>query len=129
MAARLAVLAAAALLAGFGVSSLRDTRACRLAGNGLLLYALSDAPLLDVSDFERECRGARTLALTARALAEHDRLDEATRLANEAIRREPGNYQGWAALVAVLERRGLPEAAARARREAVRLNPRFGIPG
>lgn len=129
MASRLAVLTIAALLAGFGVASLRDTRACRDEGAEVVRIALKASDELDVRALERECRGAHLLAVSAYALARRDRLDEAAQLAQEAIDREPDSHEGWAALAEVLGQRGLDAAAARARREVLRLNPRYGTPG
>ena len=129
MAARLVVLTFAALLAGFGVASLRETRACEEQSTEVVRFTLRATDRLDTDALLRECRGAHVVALSAYALAQRDRFDEAVELADEAIRREPGNHEGWAALARTLERRGLDEAAARARRELLRLNPRYGTPG
>ena len=129
MAARLVVLTLAALLAGFGVASLRDTRACEEQSTEVIRFSLRATDRLDGDALQRECRGAHVIALSAYALAQRDYLDEAIELADEAIRREPENHEGWAALARTLERRGLDEAAARARREVLRLNPRYGTRG
>ena len=88
----------------------RDAFAGRTAG--------TEAVLLD------RCRGGRPLTVGAGSFLRHGDVSGAARLAQAAIDRDPDDVQGWAALSYVLERRDEPEAAARVRSEARRLDPR-----
>jgi tetratricopeptide (TPR) repeat protein len=126
--ARLLVLTAAVVLAGFAAITLSDTRACREDSKMLARFAFgADEPITDgfVDELPERCRGARALATASVTLTRRGRSAQAVRLADEAIRREPRNHEGWIALAAALRSRGLEEAADRAQREALRLNPRF----
>ena len=129
MPARVLVLAVAVVLAGYALIERHDTRRCTADARQVLASALSTKPSLPtglVPTLIADCRGSHTLALAANGLARVKRLPEALALANEAIRREPGNYEGWAALAETLQRRGLDGASRRALARAVALNPRYG---
>lgn len=129
MAARVLVLSLAVLLAGFAAIERHDSRECAADSSTLLQFFLgADVPVTDgfVDAFAEKCRGSHLLATAANGLVERGRVAQAVRLSDEAIKREPRNYEGWLALAAALRRRGLDEAAGRALREARRLNPRFG---
>lgn len=129
MAARVLVLAAAVLLAGFAAIGLHDEHACHTAGVALFeAVAHKDVTAGVVDDYVGACRGGRRLAYAADNLVTAGSVAQAIRLADAAIRREPHSYEGWAALSAALRRRGLDAAADRALRRARRLNPLFGQP-
>ena len=126
--ARLLVLALAVVLAGFGAIALSDTRACRADSERLVRFAVgAEAEITDgfVDELSKRCRGSRALAGASVVLSGRGRAAQAVRLADEAIRRDPRNQEGWVALAEALRRRGLEAASERARREVRRLNPRF----
>lgn len=122
---RLVLLALAGLLGGFGLGSLGDARRCEGRAAQVLRFALGGEPLADTRGLQRECRGSHALAVAAYGLARQGHAQEALALADEALRREPDNHEAWVALAAALTERGLDRAAARARREVLRLNPRY----
>jgi Flp pilus assembly protein TadD len=126
--ARALVLALAVLLAGFGAISLHDEHRCQDASVDVFEAVAHERAVTDaiVDAYIGGCRGSHALALTANNLAAAGAVRQAVRLSDEAIRREPDNYEGWAALSAALRRRGLDGAADRALGRAKRLNPRFG---
>lgn len=131
MAARVIVFTLAVLLAGFALIERHDTRTCQDRADRLLNEVLdAGAAGRDrlVDELLDRCEGSHLLAVAANGLAGagHGLGGHAVELADEAIGREPDNYEGWAALSAGLRRRGLDEAAGRAMREVRRLNPRFG---
>ncbi|MFL5846834.1 MAG: hypothetical protein ACJ762_19295 [Solirubrobacteraceae bacterium] len=128
MAARIVAVSLALLLAGFGAISLRDHDSCQEQSARMIDVIVGKVQRADryVDEFLDECRGSRILALTANGLARRGKLDDAVRISDEAIRREPRNYEGWAALAAALRKRGLDAAADRATGRAQALNPRFG---
>ena len=126
--ARALVLVLAVLVAGFAAIGLHDDDRCQDAAVALFEAVAHDRPASGpiVDDYVDGCRGSHRLAVAANNLAGAGQVRPAVALADEAIRREPDNYEGWAALSAALRRRGLEGAAARALRQARRLNPRFG---
>jgi hypothetical protein len=129
VAARLAVLALAVFLAGFGAIARHDARRCEDAGRPILRVGLGSGERVSdgtVDDFADACRGSHLLAVGADVLARTRQLPPAIRLSDEAIRREPENFEGWLALSRTLRRRGLDAAADRAQRRVRELNPRFG---
>lgn len=128
VAARVLVFVLAVLLAGFAAIALHDDGACQDASVELFEAVANDRPVTPpiVDGYIDECRGSHKLAIAANNLVRAGRVPQALKLSDEAIRREPRNYEGWAALSAVLRRRGLDAAADRALREVRRLNPRFG---
>jgi predicted Zn-dependent protease len=130
VAARIAVFTLAVLLAGWAAIALDDDRDCYGRSQTIIGFVLGEGAekVTDgfVDEYMEQCRGSHQLALASTALLRGDRVDQAARLAKEAIRREPGNYEGWVALSRTLRERGLDGAAERAMREARRLNPRFG---
>jgi predicted Zn-dependent protease len=128
VAARLIALSIALVLAGFGSITLHDESSCHDQGLRMLKVILGAVPSQDryVDEFLDACRGSHLLALTANGLARQGHVAEAVRISDEAIRREPDNYEGWVALSAALRKRHLTAAADRAMAEVRRLNPRFG---
>lgn len=128
MAGRLLILAVAIVLAGFGAIALHDDDACQTQARRMVDVGLGTLPArAQYADaFLDACRGSHLLAITANGLAGRRKTELAVRIADEAIRREPENYESWVALATALRQRGLPEAADRALRQARRLNPRFG---
>jgi Tfp pilus assembly protein PilF len=127
--ARFLVFAFAVLLAGFALIERHDTRTCLAQGASLLREVLDATDIRRdqlVDEFRDRCDGSHRLAFAASGLAAEGLTRHAVVLADEAIRREPRNYEGWAALAAALRRQGLDGAADRALREVRRLNPRFG---
>lgn len=128
MAARVVVLALAVLLAGFAAISLSDQDDCRTESARMIDVGLGTVPArAQYADaFLDACRGSHALAITANGLAGRGKLALAVKIADEAIRREPENYESWVALSTALRKRKLDAAADRALREARRLNPRFG---
>jgi Flp pilus assembly protein TadD len=128
VAARILVLLLAVFLAGFAAIGLHDDDSCQAAGSDVFAAVAHHRPVTDaiVDGYVAECRGSHQLAVTATNLAAAGSTTQAVRLSDEAIRREPANYEGWAALAAALRRRGLDAAAEHALREVRRLNPRFG---
>lgn len=129
MPARFLVFAFAVVLAGFALIERHDTRTCQAQGERLLRGVLDAADRERdqlVDEFRDRCDGSHRLAVAANGLAGQGLTRHAMELADEAIRREPRNYEGWAALAAALRRRGLDGAADRALHEVRRLNPRFG---
>ena len=131
MVARVIVIAAAVVLAGFAAIDLHDTRSCEDAARKIFVFGFGGEQRIDdgfVDQFAEDCRGSHRLAMASDALLERKRYDQAVRLADEAIAREPENHEGWVALERTLRARGLDAAADRARREVRRLNPRFGRP-
>lgn len=128
--ARVTVVVLALLLAGFAVIERHDTRTCRdRSGRVLREIVAAPQPVRDqlVDEFRDRCDGSRRLAIAANGLAGQGLTAEALELADEAIGREPDNYEGWAALAAALRAAGRNAAADRALREVRRLNPRFGL--
>ena len=131
MAARVIVFAAAVVLAGFAAIDLHDTRSCETAATRIFVFSFSGKEKVDdgfLDEFAEDCRGSHRLAMASDALLERKRYDQAVRLADEAISREPENHEGWVALERTLRARGLDRAADRALREVRRLNPRFDRP-
>lgn len=131
MFARVLVLTLAVLLAGFALIERHEARTCQDRADRLLNEVLdADAAGRErlVDELLDRCEGSHLIAVAANGLAGAGRglSGQAVELADEAIEREPRNYEGWAALSAALRRRGLDEAAARALREVRRLNPLFG---
>ena len=129
MAARLIVVALAVFLAGFGLVSHHDWSRC--IDENKLVFRVGTGKQKHVTDTEIDnlkgaCRGSHILALAANVMAEHRQPRAAIRLSDEAIRREPENFEGWVALSRALGDRKLNAAAARALRRALQLNPRFG---
>lgn len=129
MAARLTVLALAVFLAGFGLVAHHDWNGCNDAGR--LVFRVGTGKQQQVTDtelsaLEDACRGSHVLALAANVMAAHRQPRAAVLLSDEAIRREPENFEGWVALSRALRNRHLDAAAARALRKALALNPRFG---
>jgi len=126
--ARVVVLALAAGIAGFAAVGLHDYDDCQSSGTDLFRAVVGGRPVTAtvLDAYIAGCRGSHPLAIAANNLAAAGKVEQSLRLSNEAIRREPGNYEGWAALAAALRKRGLDRAADRALREARRLNPRFG---
>lgn len=128
MASRAIVLLVAVLLAGFGLVAKHDANRC-IDANKLLFRVGSGQQKTvtdtEVDELEAACGGSHLLALAADAMAAHRQPRAAILLANEAIRREPENFEGWVALSRALRDRKLPGAAARALRRALALNPRF----
>ena len=129
--ARIVVLTLALVLAGYAVIERHDARTCQDRSDRVLreVRAAADAQreqLLD--EFRDRCDGSHRLAIAANGLAGAGSglTPHALRMADEAIRREPENYEGWAALAAALQAAGRDAAAQRALREVRRLNPRFG---
>jgi len=125
------LLLVAVFLAGFAALELAGSNRC--ADDSALVFRLALDPAQPVGEgfadtFIADCRGARRLAIAANVLAERRRLSEAVRLSDEAIRREPRNYEGWLALSGALRRRGLDAAARRALAHVRALNPRYGHP-
>jgi hypothetical protein len=125
--AGLVVIAAAAVV--FGFTRLSDVRACDRAKNDGFAAALGrrvpggpDGLARRVSD---HCSGGSDLAATSVALARGGAVVPAERLAGEAIRRDPRDYQGWVALAIVRQRQRLPAAQRRAALRALALNPRY----
>jgi cytochrome c-type biogenesis protein CcmH/NrfG len=128
VAARLTVLTLAVFLAGFGLVAHHDWNRCN--DEGRLVFRVGAGQQKHVTDTEVDqlagaCRGSHILALAANVMAVHRQPRAAIRLADEAIRREPRNFEGWVALSRALRDRHLDTAAARALRRALALNPRF----
>ena len=128
MAARALVLALAVGLAVFGIVSRHDEDRCQAAGVSLFRAVADKDPVTTriVGDYTGACRGSHLLAIAANNLAATGHVRQAVALSDEAIRREAGNWEGWAALAAALRRRGLDAAADRALRRTRELNPRWG---
>jgi Tfp pilus assembly protein PilF len=127
--ARLIVLVLAAALAGFALVARHDARSCHDRGQAFTSLALGlpvEFTAADADGFMDACRGSHPLALGAYVLAASGQLPQALRLSDEAIRREPENFEGWLALSRTLRARGLGDAAGRAQRRALHLNPRYG---
>jgi len=129
--ARVAVVTLALILAGYALIERHDTRSCQDRADRVLREVLNASnpereQLLD--EFQDRCDGSHRLAIAANGLAGAGRglTPHALRMADEAIRREPDNYEGWAALAAAFQAAGRDAAAERALREVRRLNPRFG---
>jgi hypothetical protein len=130
MAGRLLLLVAALAAGVYGVRAEGRESRCR----GALVVAahkgfgepLGDGPGL-VHRVQAECRGSHRLVQAADALITGGHVPEAIALTDVALRREPGNFEGWAVLARALETRGLSGPAQRARARAHRLNPR-GVP-
>ena len=113
MAARLIAFAAAVFLAGFGVIALHDERTCEDRAEAVYAFGFGGKQKISdghVDELMERCRGSHVLSLAALALLSRDRVDQAARLADEAIRREPGNYEGWVMLARTLRKRGLDDA-------------------
>lgn len=130
MVARVTSVVLALLLAGYAVIERHDTRTCRdRSGRVLREIVAATEPVRDrlIDEFQDRCDGSRQLAVAANGLAGQGLTTQAIELADEAIGREPGNYEGWAALAAALRAAGRTAAADRALREVRRLNPRFGL--
>lgn len=128
MVARVAVVAAAIVLAGFAAIDLHDSNACSDGARRIFVFGFTGRePVSDgfVDAFAEDCRGSHWLAIASDTLLSRERYDQAARLAREAIRREPDNHEGWVALARTLRARGLDRAADEAMREVRRLNPRF----
>jgi Flp pilus assembly protein TadD len=126
---RISLIAACVAAVVFGATRLHDVRACDSAKDRGFAAALgkpvaggAQALARDVAD---HCRGGADLSATSVALARGGALGPAGRLAREAIRRDPRDYQGWVALAIVLQREGHPQAQRAAARRAVVLNPRY----
>lgn len=131
MAARVIVFALAAVLAGYAVLERHDSRRCVADSAVVLRVALGateQVPPGLADSLIEDCRGSHLIAIAADALAGKGHLSQAIRLSDEAIRREPGNYEGWLALSETLRRRGLDAAAGRAFAHVRGLNPRYGQP-
>lgn len=128
MLARAVVLVLAVVIAGFAAVGQHDYDACQSSGTEVFQAVVKKRPVTAavVDAYMADCRGSHPLAITANALAAAGRVGQSLRLSDEAIRREPENYEGWAALAAALRKRGLDAAADRALRHARQLNPRFG---
>jgi hypothetical protein len=131
VAARIIVLALAVVLAGFAALQMHDSRRCRTDSNAVLRLSIGAKDPISpglAESFIEDCPGSHLLAIAASVLARKHRLPQAIRLSDEAIRREPSNYEGWLALSETLRRRGLDAAAKRAFAHVRRLNPRYGQP-
>lgn len=131
MAARALVVVLALLLAGFALIERHDARSCQARSDQVLREVLAAADLRRerlLDEFRDRCEGSHRLAIAAHGLAGAGGrlIPHAVEMADEAIRREPDNYEGWAALAAALRAAGRDAAADRAQREVRRLNPRFG---
>lgn len=124
----LLLVAAAAIV--FGATRLSDASACdhakQLGFAAALGHPVPGGPARLANDVIDHCRGGAALSATSVALARGGALGTAARLAHEAIRRDPRDYQGWVALAIVLQRQGHPLAQRAAARRAVALNPRYG---
>jgi hypothetical protein len=122
------VLIAAAVVV-FGFARLSDVRACDRAKDegfaAALGHRVSDGPEALARDVTDHCRGGADLAATSVALARGGSLAPAERLAREAIRRDPRDYQGWIAMAIVRQRRHQPAEQQQAARRALALNPRY----
>jgi hypothetical protein len=125
--AALILIAAAAVV--FGATRLHDVRACNSAKDRGFAAALGHPVAGGAQQLARDvadhCRGGADLSATSVALARGGALAPASRLAPEAIRRDPRDYQGWVALAIVLQHEGHPLAQRAAARRAVALNPRY----
>lgn len=119
----LLLLAAAVLVLAVGRLSAAD--GCRDAGRQALLILRGEggSQAAVVRRLQQDCRGGDELASTAAAFAIGGRTGAASRLAREAIRREPENFLAWDALALALRAED-PAAARRAVARAQRLNPR-----
>jgi tetratricopeptide (TPR) repeat protein len=128
VAARLLALALAVFLAGFAAIELHDSAQCRTYSDAFVKLSLGIPVKTSdsfIDGFMDECRGSHLLAIAAKVLGDHRHVGQAIRVSDEAIRREPDNYEGWFALSEALRHRNLDAAAERALRRALALNPRF----
>lgn len=129
MAVRALALAAALALGWFGVAHLRDTRRCDGAvadARQLPRDGSRGASVAIARRVEADCRGSEDLALAARSLTRSGHVAAAVPLTDEAIRRDPRNYEGWVALTDVMNARHLAKPAVRALGHVLALNPLFG---
>jgi tetratricopeptide (TPR) repeat protein len=124
VAARVLVLAVVVVLGGLGAIDLHDWNRCR--GDERFIGRAEHNTDGDVDRLLADCSSSHDLALVANVLQAAGRTHQAIRIADEAIRREPQNFEGWLALSRTLHRRGLAAAARRAQDHVLALNPRFG---
>jgi hypothetical protein len=125
------MLAVCAAAVASAVTRLHDAHACERAGRAAFAIGASGsagpagAAGRVAADLERSCDGGAPLAAGAATLVRAGALGPAGRLAAEATRRDPRDYQGWIARALVAQRRG--DAAARrvAARRALALNPLY----
>jgi hypothetical protein len=114
MTARLALAAVAVAAIAFGIVRLDGTRACQRA---------QDDPVRSVRALLDDCHGALPLATGSVALLRAGRPEDAARLADAAVRRQPDDYVSWLAVAAVRAARRDAAGATRARERARELNP------
>jgi Flp pilus assembly protein TadD len=127
MLARLALVAAAAVLVVLLASSLRGYDACRDARQTVIGAATgalpADRQAAATATVADRCRGAAGIISVAAVLHRQGREAEAQRLAQRAADEEPDNATAWNALAVSAQSAGDGVTARRAAREAVRLSP------
>jgi hypothetical protein len=121
------VLAAAGAILTYGVR-LHDDGRCTAAERQVFLGSTGGAPAATIAPavarVRSACVGSEALVSTAGALTFAGRTGTAARVAREATHRDPDSWAAWAA-VAYATARSDPALAARARRRALALNPRY----
>ena len=128
MAARALLVIAAVGLLVFGIAARNASTDCTDRGVAFLRVAFGKQARLTTQqahEFAGACRGSHYVALAASFLASHHQPELGLSLARIAIRREPGNYEGWLALSRALRGANLDQSATRAELHAIALNPRL----
>jgi len=126
---RVTLIAVCAAAVVFGATRLHDVRACNHA-RGVSFAATLGRPVPGgpqrlARDAIEHCRGGTDLAAIGAALAQDGAVVPAQRLAQEAVRRDPRDYQGWVTLAIVAQRERRPAAQRAAALRALALNPRY----
>src|SRR3954447_15663979 len=101
VAARLIALSLAVVIGGFGLIARHDTQQCLDSSSAFFRVGYKQQKALTATQTDAviaACRGSHILAVGANFLAQRHQPREAIRLSDEAIRREPRNFEGWIAL-------------------------------